>query len=149
MSLWMGERLQNRGEAQSQTSAAVHLQPLSISVLLCLFMSSLAFSSPSLAFPFLFHSASPIAFQISRVSFLCSRSVFLIFPDFSSLTRGLLPLKECLAQAKVILWLFCERVYFMPLHNIKSTLYQLQSQELNLCLHFDLIIPRISVSKSL
>lgn len=78
----------------------------------------------SLFLPHLFHSLSLIAFQIAHVSFLCSLSVFLIFPDFSTLTRGLLPLKECPAQAKAILRLFFERVYFMPLYNIKSRLNQ-------------------------
>lgn len=79
----------------------------------------------SLFLPFLFHPVSLIAFQISHVSFLCSLCVFLIFPDFSTLTRGLLPLKECPARAKAILWLFFERVYFMPLYNIKSRLNQM------------------------
>lgn len=87
----------------------------------------------SLALAFLFHSASLTAFQISHVSFFCSFSVSLIFPD---LTRGLLPLKECPAQAKAILRLFFERVYFMPLRNIKSKLNKWQSWELNCCLCF-------------
>lgn len=44
--------------------------------------------------------------NISCFSLLLSLNVFLIFPD---LTRGLLPPKECPAQAKAILWLFFER----------------------------------------
>lgn len=44
--------------------------------------------------------------NISCFFLLLSLNVFLIFPD---LTRGLLPPKECPAQAKAILWLFFER----------------------------------------
>ena len=127
MSLWMGERLQNRGEARSQTSAALHLQPLSI----CLFMSSLSFSSSSLPLC--------VSHRLSNIScffLVLSLCVFLIFPDFSTLTWGLLPPKECPARAKAILWLFFERVYFMPLYNIKSRFNQWQFRELNFCLYF-------------
>lgn len=110
-------------KAQSQTSAAVHLQPLSISVLLSVCLCHLSFSC------FLI-PVSLIAFQISHVSYFS-----LIFPDFSTLT--LLPLEECPAQAKAILWLFFERVYFMPLYNMESRLNQWQSRELKLkCLYF-------------
>lgn len=140
MSLWMGERLQNRGEAQSQTSAAVHLQPLSTSVLLRLLMSSVFFFFLISSVCFLIPLC--VSHHLSNIPcfFLVLSSVsFLIFPDFSTLTWGLLPLKECPAQAKSILWLFFERVYFMPLYNIKSKLNQWQSWMFNLCLYIFLI----------
>ena len=131
MSLWMRERLQNRGKAQSQTSAAVHLQPLSISVyVISLFLISSTLHL-SLSFKYLVSPSCALS-----LSLFLSLSVFLIFPDLSTLTPGLLPLKECPMQAKAILWLFFERVYFMPLCNIKSRLNQWQSWKLNFWLYF-------------
>lgn len=135
MSLWMGETLQNRGKAWSQTSAAVHLQPLFISVLLCLFMSSF-YLSFSLSLPHLqllpsYSTLSLVWKYLMFLLFFVLLSQCLIFPD---LTRGLLQLKECPSQAKAILWLFFERAYFMPLSNIKPELNKWQSWELNVFL---------------
>lgn len=56
--------------------------------------------------------------------------------NFSRLLYFDPPLKECHAQAKAILRLFFERVYFVPLCNIKLRLKQWQSWELNFCLCF-------------
>lgn len=110
---------------------------------LSLFMSSLSFSSLPLCISHCLSNISCLFLELSlalSLSFsLClslSLSVFLIFPDLSTLTPGLLPLKECPMQAKAILWLFFERVYFMPLCNIKSRLNQWQSWKLNFWLYF-------------
>lgn len=62
MSLWIGERLQNRGKAQSQSQspAAVHLQPLSIYLsVYVIYFTSFCFLIP----------VSLIAFQILYLMF--------------------------------------------------------------------------------
>lgn len=127
MSLWMGERLQNRGKAQSQTSATVHLQLLSISVLICLFMSSLFFFF-LLSYSCVSHHLSYISCFLLSVSFSFFQTS-LLWPDGYCLSKNVLhrPRRYCGYSLKESI---------SCLYNIEARLNQRQSRELNLCVYF-------------